>query len=98
MKLEDWSHICRKAWDNNFGYLQKNRFAKIGEGRYNIRKYNKTSFVDCTPSLTETKTFYFLYRNLLYSTKNKDEIKDLDELEDLQSKVIQVRIVEKLGK
>ena len=77
---------------------RKNRFTKIGEGRYNIRKYNKTSFVDCTPLLTETKTFYFLYRNLLYSMKYKDEIKDLDELEDLQSNVIHVRFVEKLGK
>ena len=79
-------------------FYKKNRFAKIGEGRYNIRKYNKTSFIDCTPSLTETKPFYFFYRNLIYSIKTKDEIKDLDELEDLQSKVIQVRFAEKLGK
>ena len=33
-----------------------------------------------------------------YSIKNKDELKDLDEMEDLQSKVKQVRLVEKLGK
>ena len=30
--------------------------------------------------------------------KNKDELKNLEELEDVQSKVKQVRLVEKLGK
>ena len=33
-----------------------------------------------------------------FSIRKKDEIKHLDELDDLQSKVKQVRIVEKLGK
>ena len=35
---------------------------------------------------------------MIYSIKNKDEFKDLEESEDLQSKVKQVRLVEKLGK
>ena len=30
--------------------------------------------------------------------KNKDKLKDLEEIDDLQSKVKQVRLVEKLGK
>ena len=35
---------------------------------------------------------------MIYSLKTKDELKDLVELDDLQSKVKQVRLVEKLGK
>ena len=35
---------------------------------------------------------------MIYALKNKDELKDLEELEDLQLKVKQVKLVEKLGK
>ena len=31
---------------------------------------------------------------MIHSKKHKDEIKDLDELDDLQSKVKQIRLVE----
>ena len=30
-------------------FLQINRFAKIGEGRYTITNCNKTTFIQCTP-------------------------------------------------
>ena len=35
---------------------------------------------------------------MINSIKNKDVLKDLEELDDLQSKVKQVRLVEKIGK
>ena len=35
---------------------------------------------------------------MIYSIKTEDELKDLGEVEDLQSKVKQVRLVEKLTK
>ena len=35
---------------------------------------------------------------MIYAIKNKDDLKDLEELDNLQSKVKQVRLVEKLGK
>ena len=35
---------------------------------------------------------------MIYSIKIKDDLKDLEELADLQSKVKQVRLEEKLGK
>ena len=35
---------------------------------------------------------------MIYSLKNKDKLKDLDELDDFQSKVKQDRLVEKIGK
>ena len=35
---------------------------------------------------------------MIYSIKNKNALKNLEELEDLQLKVIQFRLVEKLGK
>ena len=34
---------------------------------------------------------------MIYSINNKDELEDFDEIEDPQSKVNQVRFVEKLG-
>ena len=37
MNLEEWKQLCRKAWENDYDYLQIDRFAKIGEGRYTIR-------------------------------------------------------------
>ena len=54
MNLEEWKQLCRKAWENDYDYLQIDRFAKIGEGRYTIRNCNKTTYTECTP---ETKPF-----------------------------------------
>ena len=33
MILEEWKQLCRNAWENDYDYLQTDRFAKIGEGR-----------------------------------------------------------------
>ena len=49
MNLEEWKELCRKAWENDYDYLQIDRFAKIGQGRYTIRNCNKTTYVECTP-------------------------------------------------
>ena len=38
MNLKEWKQLCRKAWENDDDYLQEDRFPKIGEGRYTIRK------------------------------------------------------------
>ena len=54
MNLEEWKDLCRKAWENDYDYLQIDRFAKIGRGRYTIRNCNKTTYIECTP---ETKPF-----------------------------------------
>ena len=54
MNLENWKEHCRKAWENDYDYLQINRFAKIGEGRYTIRNCNRNTYKECTP---ETKAF-----------------------------------------
>ena len=54
MNLEECKHLCRKAWENDYGSLQVDRFAKIEEGRYTIRNCNKSTHVECT---TETKLF-----------------------------------------
>ena len=95
MNLEEWKQLCRKAWESQYDHLQIDRFAKTGGGRYTIRNCNKNTYIEYIP---ETKAFYFLYINMIYSIKNKDEIKDLEELEELQSKIKQVGLVEKLGK
>ena len=54
MSLEEWKELCRKACENEYDYLQIDRFAKIGNGRYTIRKCNKNIYIECTP---ETKPF-----------------------------------------
>ena len=54
MNLEEWKELCRKAWENDYDYLQINRFAKIGKGRYTIGNCNKSTYTECTP---ETKPF-----------------------------------------
>ena len=44
MNLEEWKQLCRKARENGYEYLQRDRFAKVGEGRYTIRKCNKNIY------------------------------------------------------
>ena len=54
MNLDQWKQLCRKTWENDYDYLQMDRFAKIEQGRYTIRNCNKTTYTECTP---ETKPF-----------------------------------------
>ena len=54
MNLEEWKPLCRKAWKNDYDYLQIDRFAKIGNGRCTIRNCNKNNYIECIP---ETKLF-----------------------------------------
>ena len=49
MNLDEWKQLCRKAWANEYDYLQIDRFAKIGEGRYTTRSCNKNTYIECTP-------------------------------------------------
>ena len=52
MNLEDWKQLHRKSSEND--YLQTERFAKIGQGRYTNRNCNKNTYTECTP---ESKPF-----------------------------------------
>ena len=54
INLEEWKQLCRKAWGNDCKYLQIDRLAKIGEGRYTVRNCNKNTYMECT---SETKLF-----------------------------------------
>ena len=93
MILEEWKQLCRKAWEKQCDYLQIDRFAKIGKGRFTMRNCNRN--IECS---SETTLFKFFYISTIYAIKNKEDIKDLEVLDNLQSKVEQVRLVEKLGK
>ena len=33
INLEEWKQPCRKAWEIEYDFLQKNGFVKIREGR-----------------------------------------------------------------
>ena len=54
MNIEEWKQLCRKAWENDYDYLQRDRFAKIGEVRYTIRICNKNTYIEC---IRDTKPF-----------------------------------------
>ena len=54
MNLDECNEFCCKAWENDYDFLQIDRFAKIGEGRYSVRICNRTTYIECTP---EPKTF-----------------------------------------
>ena len=61
MNLEEWKQLCRKAWENDYDFLQIDRFANIGNGRYTIRYCNKTNYTECIP---ETKPFSLSYKTV----------------------------------
>ena len=44
MNLEEWKQSRRKAWGNDYDYLQIDRFAKIVDGIYTITNCNKTIY------------------------------------------------------
>ena len=54
MNLEEWKQLCSKAWRNDYDFLQKDTFAKIGEGRNTVRNCYKGTDIECT---SETKPF-----------------------------------------
>ena len=45
MNLEEWKQLCRKAWENDYDYIQKDWFAKIGDGRYATRNCKKYLYI-----------------------------------------------------
>ena len=49
MNLEEWKQLCRKAWENDYDYVQIVRFAEIGIGRFTIKNCNKNKYMECTP-------------------------------------------------
>ena len=54
MNLEKWKQYWRMTWENEYGYLQIDRFTKIGEGRYTNRNCNKATYIE---GIRETKPF-----------------------------------------
>ena len=54
MNLEEWKSLCRKAWQNDYDFLQIERFAEIGECRYTVGNCKRNTYIVCTP---ETKPF-----------------------------------------
>ena len=95
MNLKERNSLPRKAWENDYNYLQIDGFAKIGEGRCTIRNCNKITFIECTP---ETKPFQFFVNKYDIFNKNKEELETWDEIENLQSNAKQLGLVEQFGK
>ena len=82
INLEEWREVSRRARENDYDYLQIDRFSKIGEVRYTIETCSKTTFTECTP---ETK--HFRLTKMLYSIKNIDDLENLEELGSVQNQV-----------
>ena len=38
MNLEEWKQFCRQAWENEYDYLQLDRFAKTKRGFVHYKK------------------------------------------------------------
>ena len=68
MNLYEWKQLCRKAWENDYDYLQIDRCAKIGEGMHTIRNCNKTTYIECTP---ETKPFLIAFECCMHLKTEK---------------------------
>ena len=51
MSPKQWKPFFPKACEIDYDYLQIHGFAKKGEGRYTIRKCNKTTYIECTPGM-----------------------------------------------
>ena len=51
MILEEWRQLCAKACENDYDYLQKDRFAKLGEVRYTFGNCIITNYTECTPEM-----------------------------------------------
>ena len=81
MILEEWKQLSRKAWENDYDYLQKDRFPKKGVGWYTIRNCNRSTDIECIP---ETKSCWFFHIYMINLIKFKDELKVLEELDGLQ--------------
>ena len=62
MNLGEWKELCRKAWENDYNYLQIDRFAKIEEGRYTIRISKKKVIWN-----VHLKRNFFNYKNLRFN-------------------------------
>ena len=41
MNSEELKQLCREACENDYDYLDTDKFAKIGEVRYTIKRCNK---------------------------------------------------------
>ena len=52
--LQEWKQVCRRAWENEYDYLQKDIFAKTAGSNCTIRNCDKTKYIESTH---QTKTF-----------------------------------------
>ena len=43
VSLQVWKKLCRKAWENEYGYLQTDRIAKTVGSKYTIANCNKNN-------------------------------------------------------
>ena len=49
--LQEWKQLCRKDCENEYDYLQIDRFTKVGGGEHIFQNCNKTIYKECTPQM-----------------------------------------------
>ena len=49
MSYDDFKHLCRKSWDEDYNYLCIDRFKERDRGRYCIYNESKNTYIECTP-------------------------------------------------
>ena len=80
MNLEEWKQLCHKAWKNECVFLQLDRFARVGEGRYTNRNCNETLYIKCIP-----ETSPLCLTSMLYSKKIREDLENVNELISIQN-------------
>ena len=94
MNLEERKQLCRKAWENDYIIYKKTDLLKLEKVDdiliKNVRKY----FYRSHPRVKALLIFIHKYD---IRKKNKEDLKESDELDDRQSKGKQVSLFEKVG-
>ena len=95
MSYDEFQEKCRRAWKEDFNYLHFDRPTIENEEKCRNFKENKNASIDRTP---ESLPFAFHGSYMLYSKRNRDDLKSLKELESLQYHAEYLRLQGNLGK
>ena len=93
MNYDEFKELCRKSWEEDYNYLYIDRSKKRDRGKYCICNESKNTYLEATP---QTKPFQIF--QMLYSNKDREDLKNLEELVSLQDQVKVVRLQDKIGK
>ena len=78
MSYDEHKQLCERPWEEDYNYLCIDGSKKRDQGRYCICDGSENFYIEGTP---ETKPFSIT--KMLYSNRNRDDLKSLEELVSL---------------